>query len=260
MAKPKTIVLYTDGINTDYETKYAMELAGSDVDIVHLNDLIKKEKNLKDYQIMFCPGGFSYGDDIMSGKVFSKMLINHVKEDLQQFIKKDKLVIGICNGFQILVRLGLLPFRNIGITQPEAALCENKSGHHEDYWIKARVNTSNCVFLKDMENMIIEAPVAHGEGRFITNDANMKNLINNNQIVLQYVDHEGKITQNFPHNPNGSTNAIAGICDETGKILGMMPHPERFCKITNHPNWHTFDKDKKPDGMFIFNNAVNYFK
>lgn len=256
--KPKTIILYTDGINTDYETKYAMEQAGAEAEIVHLNDLINKDKKLDDYQIMFIPGGFSYGDDVMSGKIFAKMLINHVQEDLQKFIAADKLAIGICNGFQISVRLGLLPFRAIGVEQPEVALFENASGHHEDHWVKLKVNKTNSVFLRGLEGMTIEVPVAHGEGRFVASAESMQKLQDNNQIALQYVDQDGNTTQEYPHNPNGSTNAIAGICDETGRIFGMMPHPERFCKITNHPNWHSFP-DRKPDGMLILENAVNYF-
>jgi phosphoribosylformylglycinamidine synthase len=260
MPKPKTIILYTDGINTDYETKYAMEQAGAEAEVVHLNDLINKEKNLKDYQILFFPGGFSYGDDVMSGKIFAKMLINHFLEDLQKFITADKLVIGICNGFQIIVRLGLLPFRQVGIEQPEAALCQNASGHHEDHWVRMRVNENNSIFFRGMEGMIIESPVAHGEGRFVAPAETMNKLQAKHQIVLRYVDHDGKNTQEYPHNPNGSTNGIAGISDETGRIFGMMPHPERFCKLTNHPNWHSIPQNQKPDGMLILENAVKYFE
>lgn len=258
--KPKAIILYTDGINTEYETRYALEQAGAEAEVVHLNQLINREKRLADYQIMFCPGGFSYGDDIASAKIFAAMLLNHVSEDIQEFIEKDKIVVGVCNGFQLLLRMGLLPFRNVGVEQPEAALCENSVGHHTDYWVKMKVEPNRCVFLRHLEGKIIGSPVAHGEGRFLAPEASLKNIEVNDQVVLRYVDSQNNPTQTFPYNPNGSALAIAGICDETGKIFGMMPHPERNCALHHDPNWHSLPKDREPEGMWIMRGMVRYFQ
>jgi len=258
--KPKAIILYTDGINTEYETQYALEQAGAEVEVVHLNQLIKKEKKLSDYQILFCPGGFSYGDDVVSAKILAAMMINHLKEDIQEFIEQDKLAVGVCNGFQLLVRMGLLPFRHVGIEQPEAALCENSVGHHVDYWVKMKVEPSRCVFLHDLEGKFLAAPVAHGEGRFLSQESNLKTIEDNDQVVLRYVDSENNPTQVFPYNPNGSSLAIAGICDETGKIFGMMPHPERNCRLHHDPNWQALPKDQRPEGMWILEGIVQYFR
>lgn len=258
--KPRAIILYTDGINTEYETKYALELAGAQAEVVHLNRLLKKEKRLSDYQIMFCPGGFSYGDDIVSAKIFAALMLGHLKEDIQDFIQKDKLVVGVCNGFQLLVRMGLLPFGNVGAEQPDAALCENTVGHHADYWVRMKVEPSRCEFLRHLQGIIIGSPVAHGEGRFLASEENLKRIEHTNQVALRYLDEEHNPTQEFPYNPNGSSLAIAGICDETGKILGMMPHPERNCRPHHDPNWRSLPKDRKPEGMWILEGVVNYFQ
>jgi len=259
MAKPRAIILYTDGINTEYETRYALEQAGAIAEVVHLNQLIAKERRLSDYQILLCPGGFSYGDDVMSAKIFAIMLLNHVKEEIQGFIQKDNVVLGVCNGFQLLVRLGLLPFGNLGTKQPEAALLGNAVGHHVDYWVRMKMKPNRCVFLRHLAGRIIGAPVAHGEGRFITSDKNLEKIMQNNQVVLQYIDAKDNPTQEFPCNPNGSLHAIAGICDTTGKIFGMMPHPERNTLLHNDPNWHVLSRNQKPEGKWLLDAAVNYF-
>lgn len=254
--KPKIAILRTDGTNCDEELFYAFEKAGGSPEMVHVNQLIHKEKNLKDYQILSLPGGFSYGDDILSGKILANELRNRLKSQLDAFIAENKLLIGICNGFQTLVRMGYLPW-NMKPAE-EVSLIFNDSGHFECRWIKIQVARSNCVFTKGLEKMIFDMPVAHGEGKFVVkNKAVGKKIINNNHVVFQYVNDMEKVTMDYPANPNGSFHSIAGITDLTGHILGLMPHPERNTLSHHHPNWRSRRvRLCNP----IFENAVTYFK
>lgn len=254
--KPKVCVLTGFGINCDYETAHAFNLAGADAERVHLNDLIDGKKNLNDYHILVFPGGFSFGDDIASGKVLASKFKTHLWDDLKTFVDSGKLVMGICNGFQIITKMGLLP-EPTGVQS--ATLTHNDSGQFEDRWVNLSVNKkSPCVFTKGMDK--IPLPIRHGEGKFIARDAIMlRELEKQNLVVLRYADSNGRQTQKYPENPNGSINAIAGVCDKTGRIFGLMPHPEAFCHPTNHPQWtraKTLPKDGA--GLQIFKNAVNY--
>jgi len=256
--KVKVAVLYLDGINRDYETTYAFEKVGAVAEVVHVNSLINKDVKLKDFQIVVMPGGFSFGDDIMSAKVWANKILYRLKDEFQEFVQKDKLVLGICNGFQALVRIGLLPFNKIG--NIDAALIHNDSGKFESRWVKLKIEESNCVFTKGMEGKVIEVPVSHGEGKFIADEKVLDKIEDENKVVFRYVDKRGRATQEYPENCNGALRAIAGICDESGKIMGLMPHPECYVNETQHPNWTFLSKGKEPDALPIFQNAVNYFK
>ncbi len=261
MKKPKVCVLRTAGTNCDKETVFAFQKSGADTELVHINSLINAEKNLSSYQILAIPGGFSYGDDIAAGKIFANELKNKLADDLKKFIAEGKLIIGICNGFQILVKSGLLP-GNPQLKQ-DTSLIINDSGKFEDRWVylrqKEKGKRQNCVWTRNIPE-IIYLPVAHGEGKFITQDkALLGKLKRNHQIVFQYCDEKGKLA-GYPYNPNGSTDNIAGICDETGRILGLMPHPERHIDIRQHPRWASSKNKKQGDGFAIFKNGVEYAK
>jgi phosphoribosylformylglycinamidine synthase len=256
MVRPKVCVLRSAGTNCDQETAAAFKLAGAETRFLHINSLVSGKESLNDFHILALPGGFSYGDDIASGKIFANELRFKLAEDLRKFIADGKLIIGICNGFQILVKSGLLP----GAKQlaQDTSLIINDSGKFESRWVYLKPS-GGCVWTKGLEK-IIYLPVAHGEGKFVTRDKNVLNrLKKNKQIVFEYCDALGK-SSGYPQNPNGSTENIAGICDETGRILGLMPHPERHIFSAQHPrNWNLKSK-KDGDGLKIFKNGVKYVK
>ena len=257
--KPKIIILETDGTNCQNELQFAFNLSGGDAKIVHINDLRTKKEKLSNFNILAFPGGFSYGDDIASGKIQAVELTTFFADELKKFTqRKDTLTIGICNGFQVLIRTGLLPFNNLG--KMDATLINNDSGHLECRWIKGRVEkNSSCVFLKNMKGEIVSYPVAHGEGKLFASPENIKKIEDQKLVVFRYVDDQGEPTQQYPKNPNGSLNSIMGICDPTGRILGMMPHPERFIRREHHPNWRRA-KINKPDGIPFFENIIYYVR
>ena len=272
--KPKVLVLKTEGTNCDEELFFAFKIAGGDPKIVHVNELRGKSENLKKYNILAIPGGFSYGDDIVSGKILAVELTSFFSEELKKFTeRKDTLIIGICNGFQVLVRTGLLPFGTIGKMQ--ATLTNNDSGHFDCRWVNLRIEKNNkCVFLRHPDPPVgeersdtISLQVAHGEGKFFADAKIIEKVEKEKLVVFRYADSFGKPTQKYPDNPNGSLNAIAGITDPTGRILGLMPHPERFIFSEQHPNWRRL-KIKKPftrrsfseggQGLPIFENMIKY--
>jgi phosphoribosylformylglycinamidine synthase I len=256
--KVKVIVLRTAGTNCDYETVHAFQLAGAEVDRVHINQLIRGEKELSPYQILALPGGFAYGDDIAAGKILANELKYKLRDSVEKFIADGKLMIGICNGFQVMVKAGLLPgFNGISDFQ-ETTLYTNDSGNFECRWVYLKaVENSKCIFTKNIKP-IIYLPVAHGEGKFTTTGENiLDKLENNGQVVFEYVDADGNFA-GYPWNPNGSDRNIAGICDASGRIFGMMPHPERFVSKYNHPRWTREKLDDEGDGLNIFKNAVEY--
>ena len=258
--KPRVLIFKTEGTNCDEELCFAFKIAGGDPKIVHVNELREKSENLKKYNILAIPGGFSYGDDIVSGKILAVELTSFLSEELKKFIeRKDTLIIGICNGFQVLIRTGLLPFRTIGKMQ--ATLTNNDSGHFDCRWVNLKIEPkSKCVFLNNKntsDNNLISLQVAHGEGKFFADNKTLRTVEQSNLVVFRYVDEKGKPTQKYPQNPNGSLNAIAGICDTTGRILGLMPHPERFVKIEQHPNWRRLNV-QKPQGLPIFENMIEF--
>lgn len=256
MKKINVCILQSDGTNCDVELHYAFKKAGGNPEFVHVNELRDKTKSLKNFHILALPGGFSYGDDVASGKIWAIELISFLKDEIENFRKKGGLIIGICNGFQVLVRTGLLPFGNAG--KMDATLSSNDSGHFECRWIRLKSERSKCVFLKE-NGQIGWFSVNHGEGKFFANNETIETIEQSNLVVFRYVDASGNPTKKYPQNPNGSLNAIAGVTDPTGRIFGLMPHPEKFVDITQYPNWRR-EKITKPHGFFIFENMINYVK
>lgn len=258
---PKVLILKTDGINCDQELANSFELAGGRPTHVHVNELRARTARLADYRILAIPGGFSYGDDIASGRVLANELLSSLRDEVREFVDRKGLVIGICNGFQVLVRTGLLPDRKLITTLAEmpVTLSFNESGHFECRWINLRVEpNSSCPFVQGIEK-VVSFQVAHGEGKFFGNKEALDKIEKNNQVVFRYCDQDGNPTQEYPKNPNGSLRAIAGICDQTGLVLGLMPHPERSVRITQEPNWRR-RPDLKPQGLLLFKNMVRVAK
>jgi phosphoribosylformylglycinamidine synthase len=257
MKKVKTIVLRVDGTNCDEETVIAFRKAGSEVDLVHMNELIRKEKSLEDYQILCIPGGFTYGDDIAAGKIFAVLLKYKIGKDVKKFVEDGKLVIGICNGFQVLVKAGILPALEGIMKKQEATLAFNDCGYFQDRWVYLKhENKRKCIFTRGIKN-IIHVPVNHAEGKFVADKNVIRKLEENDQIVFKYVDPDGNYAS-FPWNPNGSIDNIAGICNTDGNVFGLMPHPEKFIHKYMHPCWTRIDLPEKGDGFKIFKNAVEF--
>ncbi len=267
--QPKVLILSGYGVNCEKETKEAFELAGASADIVHVNDLIDGKRKLDNYQILAFPGGFSYGDDTGSGNALANKLRLNLKEDIMDFVNSGKLVIGICNGFQVLVNLGLLPGFREETGKRQVALTHNTSARYECRWVHLKSYSKGCIFTKDIENMHL--PVAHGEGNFFAEPETLDRLNENGQVVFRYCDSDGNpVYGKFPDNPNGSMQDIAGICDGTGRVLGMMPHPERAIYNLNCPEYPKTKELMKREGrtpekinpiaFTIFRNAVNYAK
>lgn len=252
--EPKALVLTGYGINCEKESKLSFEKAGGNATIFHINELLENPKTLENFSLLFIPGGFSFGDDLGSGKVYGNKLLK-IKDQLLDFINTGKLVLGICNGFQALVKMGLLPYLDF---VQRVTLTVNDSGRFEDRWVRLKFNSASpCIFTKNMD--YISVPVRHGEGKFLpASQETLKELTDRNLIVAQYCDEQGRLA-GYPYNPNGSTANIAGICDPTGRIYGMMPHPEAFNEVTNSPLWTT-GKITEAQGLKIFRNAVDYLK
>ncbi|RQW04540.1 phosphoribosylformylglycinamidine synthase I [candidate division KSB1 bacterium] len=254
----KVLVLRTAGSNCDNETKFAFEYVGAAADLVHINRVVSGDVDLKDYQILAIPGGFTYGDDISAGKIMANELKYKLSVHLQEFFRTGKLIIGICNGFQVLVKAGLLPQVDFSAVQ-EVTLTFNDSGKFEDRWIHLDVQSSPCIFTSNIKRRVY-FPVAHAEGKFVPkNEAVLASLIENQQIVFQYTSPDGGEPE-YPYNPNGSVAHIAGICDPSGRVLGLMPHPERHIDPTNHPQWTRLGLQQEGDGVAVFRNAVAYFE
>jgi phosphoribosylformylglycinamidine synthase I len=255
MAEVRAIVLRAAGTNCDAETQYAFELAGAKADRVHINRVIEDPGVLDQYHILVFPGGFSYGDDVAAGRILANQVAHHLPEQIRKFIDDGKLVLGICNGFQVLVKTGILP-GNGAFRQEDVTIAGNDSGKYEDRWVYLAPQTSRCVFLEP--ERLIYVPVAHGEGKIITKDYDtLQKLVSEGYVAFKYVDANGEEGP-YPINPNGSMASIAGLTDSTGRILGLMPHPERFVRRTQHPHWSRLGEDLDPDGIKIFRNAVRY--
>lgn len=256
--KPKALVLTGYGINCDYETQHAFNLVGADAKRVHINDIIDKIENLEDYQIIAFPGGFSFGDDISSGKVLANKLKFNIFDDLQKFMGDGKVIIGICNGFQSMVKLGILPAFERNYKKQVTTLTFNDSGRFEDRWVYLKINPkSRCIFTKNIDMLYL--PVRHGEGKFVAKEIFLQKLNKNNQVALWYVDEKGDLSD-YPWNPNGSLENIAGICDGTGRIFGLMPHPEAYLYKTNNPRWTREKLSEEGMGVKVFRNAVDFIK
>ncbi len=266
MKKVKVLIIWGYGINCETETAYAFKLCEADPEIVHLSEIFLGEKRIPDYQILCFPGGFLDGDHLGSAQACAhrfKFLKIKGKiplwEEVLRFLDQGGLIIGICNGFQLLVKIGLLPGGKY-LGQRKVTLTYNESGKFENRWVYLKVNNqSPCIFLKGLDELYL--PVRHGEGNFIVRDQETLNeLKKNHQIALQYIHPETKSpTLEYPFNPNGSQEAVAGLTDPTGRIFGLMPHPEAFNNWTNHPQWNR-KKNKIAQGLYIFKNAVEWVK
>jgi len=312
MPQPNVLVLRAPGTNCDLETAFAFETAGARAERVHVNRLLEKPDLFDRFQILCIPGGFSYGDDVAAGRILANQIEHHLGEQLMRFKDDGKLILGICNGFQVLIKLGVLlgddngpgkrglaPFAGHG---PEGAshkrclspfsslatLTWNDSGRYEDRWVRLGADGTKCVFLKGIDEMYL--PVAHAEGKFVArDDQTLARLDAAGQLPLRYLplDEEkgtGSVrpsrpeaTSNiprtvpvpfsdaqtgvlpFPDNPNGSQANVAGVCDATGRVLGLMPHPERHIARTQHPRWTRPETTRTGDGLAMFVSAVAYF-
>ena len=250
--KVRTLILRAPGTNCDVETAFAFRQAGAVVDLVHVNQLIRGEERLADYQIMVIPGGFTYGDDVAAGKVLANEIRLKLGEDILRFVEDGKLILGICNGFQVLVKAGILPeLSDSGL--PLLTLTTNDSGKFECRWVNLGVNKQNpCVFTSGIESLYL--PVAHAEGKLVA----LADAVSDLNVVLYYTDEQGNTNAGYPYNPNGSVGNIAGICDSSGRIFGLMPHPERHIRGTQHPQWTRQGAREYGDGFQIFRNAVEW--
>ncbi len=252
MSSVKTLILRAPGTNCDAETAFAFQQAGAAVSSVHINRLIGGEERLSDYQIMVIPGGFTYGDDIAAGKVLANELKLKLGEDMLSFIEDGKLILGICNGFQVLVKVGILPEPSLD-DSPLLTLSTNDSGKFECRWVHLSVNKeSPCIFTRGMDRLYL--PIAHGEGKVVAEPE----VLTESNIALFYTDEHGNNKAGYPYNPNGSIKNIAGICDASGRIFALMPHPERHIRGTQHPQWTRQGARKYGDGFQIFLNAVKW--
>ena len=253
MPKPRVLILRAPGTNCDEETAAAWSLAGAEPETLHLGRLLEDPGALDRYRVLTLPGGFSYGDDLGAGRIFATRIAGRLGGAIRRFHESGGLVLGICNGFQVLVKAGLLPG---GDWKSPVTITFNDSGHFEDRWVRlAPPSASRCVFLADDEP--IELPVAHGEGRFLAaSDADLARLESSGQVVLRYVDEHNQTAASYPDNPNGSPGAVAGLCDPTGRIFGLMPHPERHADPLQHPRWTRRGPKAEGDGLRIFRNAV----
>ncbi|HZL38521.1 MAG TPA: phosphoribosylformylglycinamidine synthase I [Tepidisphaeraceae bacterium] len=255
--KPRTLVLRSAGTNCDEETAYAFELAGATCERVHINQLLREPGLLDAYQILAFPGGFSYGDDIAAGRILANQISNHLGDSLRRFIESAKPVIGICNGFQVLVKTDLLPGPLAGRRGQACTLAHNDCGRFVDRWVHLAPRGETCIWTRGLEPL--ELPIAHGEGKFVPPDQTYRQALwDNGQVALVYTRPDGSpALGQFPHNPNGSTDDIAGVCDVSGLVFGLMPHPERHVDPTQHPAWTRISPlPKQGQGLKIFQNAI----
>ncbi len=301
MPAPRVLILRAPGTNCDAETAFAFEQAGGDAAVVHINQLRDDPRRLRDVQIFCIPGGFSYGDDVAAGRILALELNRFAGDLLHEFLAADKLVLGICNGFQTLLKAGILTRDCDEPAAPAATLTWNDHGRYEDRWVRLEVGGSRSVFLRGIESL--ELPIAHAEGKFVARDeAMLRRLDQEGRLALRYAMRRGRFEPAalsgdgpraeacgdvrpsddacralssvaeacsgegstarllpFPHNPNGSQGNVAGLCDATGRAMGLMPHPERYIFAEQHPRWTRGDDRPEQRGMRIFENAVGWF-
>ncbi|MFT7620379.1 MAG: phosphoribosylformylglycinamidine synthase I [Planctomycetota bacterium] len=258
VAEPKVLVLRAAGVNCNEETAYAFEVAGASTQQVHINALLENPKIVDEFGAVALPGGFSYGDDISAGRVLAIELDTRLGDVLRSLLGRGGLILGICNGFQALIKSGLLSDPQSTEDSISATLVENECHHYVDRWVTVALNSKKSLFVE--KDDVIDLPIAHAEGRFVAADEQtLDNMMADNRVVLQYVTEEGG-EATFPGNPNGSQRNVAGICDSTGQVLGLMPHPERFIFPWQHPHWTRNKKRENCDGMSLFYNAVKNLK
>ena len=271
MVRPRVLILRAPGSNCDEETAHAFALAGGEPERCHINRILEEPNRVADFQVLCIPGGFSYGDDIAAGRILGNQLQHHLSETLTTFREAGKLIIGICNGFQILLKTNLLAAGDQH--GPTATLANNDSGKFEARWVRLAIEPGKCVFLQGIREM--ELPVAHGEGKFVTRSVDaFARMSGDGRLVARYERGIGKTGEPlargysagvaavipYPDNPNGAAGDVAGICDETGRVFGLMPHPERFVDWTQHPRWTREPAREAGDGLRVFQNAVQFFK
>jgi phosphoribosylformylglycinamidine synthase len=260
----RTLIITGVGLNCEKETSKAFELAGAETSLIHLNDLIQTDNPLEKFHILAFIGGFSYGDHLGAGTVFANKLKFKLGDKLKSFVENGGLAIGICNGFQTMTRLGILPALNGFDLEQKVALAHNDSALFRDDWVSLKAeSTSPCVFTKGMD--AIRLPIRHGEGKFTADKNILEQLENEKLVALRYTTPDGNPANGkFPDNPNGSANDIAGICDPSGRVFGMMPHPEAFLSPMNSPDWTCDDEQsttaKNGAGLAFFENAVNHIR
>jgi phosphoribosylformylglycinamidine synthase subunit PurQ / glutaminase len=266
LMKSRVLVLRAPGTNCDVESAHAFALAGGAAERLHVNRVLEQPRLLSEFQVLCLPGGFSYGDDIAAGRILGNQIQHHLADALAEFREAGKLIIGICNGFQILLKTKLLAAADAN--GPTATLAQNDSGHFEARWVRLAVEPGRCVFLQGIDEM--ELPVAHGEGKFVARDEQVFTAMKSSgRLVMRYMEGSGAETPRlagmdailpYPANPNGAMGDVAGICDETGRVFGLMPHPERFIDWTQHPRWTREPAREAGDGLRVFQNAVRYFR
>ncbi|HEV3021716.1 MAG TPA: phosphoribosylformylglycinamidine synthase I [Pirellulales bacterium] len=273
MARPHVLILRAPGTNCDLETAFAFERAGALAERLHVNALLENPRRLAEFQVLCLPGGFSYGDDLGAGTILGNQIRHHLAECLRELKAAGKLVLGICNGFQILLRSGILlderdsdearpgstDVRSVSPNgAPVATLTFNASGKFEDRWVRLKATGGKCVFFAGIDTMYL--PVAHAEGRFVPRDAaTLAALEARGQLALRYASAGGETPVAYPENPNGAVADVAGVCDVTGRVCGLMPHPERHIDSTHHPRWTRGALSAEGDGLKVFRNAVAYF-
>lgn len=262
----KSLILVGNGINCEYETAHAHRLVGFEPDLVHINTLMEDPDMVKNYSFITLPGGFLDGDDLGSAKAqavrwkYGKIHGSGQTfiDVLVDFVQTGRLILGICNGFQLLVKTGLLPALGGNYKEQTVTLTFNDSGRFEDRWVYLKCNSfSHCIFTKDIHTIYL--PVRHGEGKFVTEKREtLEEVKRGGHIVMQYADKDGNVTAEYPLNPNGSLEAVAGLCDSTGRIFGLMPHPEAFVHRLQHPRWTREALPEEGDGLALFRNAFRY--
>jgi phosphoribosylformylglycinamidine synthase len=264
--KPRSIILAGNGLNCERETAYANRVVGFDTDIVHINTLMDGKKRIHDYDFLNLPGGFLDGDDLGAGKAQAvKWRYQHIGDsnkrfidDLKKFILDGKLIMGICNGFQLLTKTGLLPGNSDNYGTQTVSLTNNDSGRFENRWVYVKANPqSPCVFTRGIDQLYL--PIRHGEGKLVIgDDMNPSDLMSKGYGVMQYCNENGEVTSKFPYNPNGSVMSIAALSDSSGRVFGLMPHPEAFVHYMQHPRWTREELPPEGDGLKIFRNAYDY--
>jgi phosphoribosylformylglycinamidine synthase I len=253
MAQPRILILRAPGTNCDAETAYAFELAGGAPEILHINRMLDSPRLALQYQVLCIPGGFSYGDDVAAGRILGNQIRHHFADAMREFREAGKLILGICNGFQVLIKSGLLDVDDAA--GPSASLTWNNSGKFMDRWVGLRSKSQRCVFLQGVDDLVLRITCA--EGKFVTRDADsLARLEQNGQLALRYADTGG---MQAPFNPNGSVADVAGICDLSGRVFGLMPHPESYIDFTQHPQWTRLEERGEGQGLAVFRNAVRYF-
>ena len=254
MAEPRALVVRAAGTNCDDETAYAFEMCGARSTITAQLPFLEQPEMLRDYQILALPGGFSYGDDIAAGRVWGLEILHHARDQVRDLVQRGGVVLGICNGFQVLVQMGLLPGVEHAMGEREVSLTDNEIPVYTARWVHLKVETDHCVFLESGDSLYL--PLAHAEGKLVPQDDALLERMNElGRVALRYVGPNGEPRPAWPQNPNGSVDAIAGLTDDTGRILGLMPHPERNMFPFHHPTW-TRGHPGTPDGLRVFQNGV----